>query len=131
MTKQLYVCNLDDLTAGTPRCFRVENQDVLVVLYEGQVYALQNRCGHMSAALHQGDFTDGLIVCGLHGAGFRVETGEVEWEAIIPPPISNYRHSDNPRIRKFGDLIEGVETYPLQTYPVEIRENEVYLVMPD
>lgn len=129
MGTPLLVCRLEDLENNQPCCFRLQNVDVFVVRHGETVYALQNRCGHMSAALSRGDYTDGLIVCPLHGAAFRVETGEVEWNAIIPPPISEYIHSENPRIRKFGELIEGAETLPIKVFPVTIQGSDVYVTL--
>lgn len=123
------ICQLSELEADKPRCFRVEEQDIFVVLWDGQVYAMENRCGHMSAALHKGEFTDGLVVCNLHGAGFRVEDGGIEWDAIIPPPISEYTESDNPRIQMFGELIEGVETRPVRSFPVTIQGDDVFVTL--
>lgn len=123
------VCRLDELTPGTPRCFRVDGIDVMVVRDGGRVFAVQNRCGHMNAALHRGEYTDGLIVCPLHGAAFRVDTGEIEWPAILPPPMSEYSHSESPRIRTFGSLIESIETKPIQTYPVSVEGDDVLITL--
>lgn len=102
----------------------------MVVRDAGRVFAVQNRCGHMSAALHRGDYTDGLIVCPLHGAAFRVETGEVEWPAILPPPMSEYSRSESPRIRTFGNLIEAIETKPIQAYPISVENDDVFVTLP-
>ncbi len=124
-----YVCQLDDLPPNTPRCYRVAGRDILLVNYQAAVYAVDNRCGHMSAALHQGDFTDGLIVCGLHGAGYDITTGEQEWDAIIPPPMAGYRHSDNPRLQTFGELIEGVETLPIARHETRVQDGAVYVTL--
>lgn len=126
---EVLACKLQDLQWNKPRCLRLEGVDVFIVRNAEGVFAIQNRCGHMSAPLHMGDYTDGLVVCGLHGAGFRVTDGGVEWEAIIPPPISEYRASENPRIRHFGELIEAVETLPVKAYPVVVRDGLVYLQM--
>jgi nitrite reductase/ring-hydroxylating ferredoxin subunit len=109
------------------RCFRVEGVDIVLARQGARVYALQNRCGHAGAPLHRGEFTDGLIVCPLHGAAFRVETGEIEWPAILPPPLSDYINSPDPRLHKFGELLEAIETLPIRAYPVEIRGDEVFI----
>ncbi len=133
MQNQVYLCPLAELDPDRPRRFRVENAgrftDIFVALHDTTVYALQNRCGHASAALHLGECTDGLIVCPLHGAAFRLDTGAVEWPAIIPPPMGIYRFSDDPRLRKFGELLEAIETLPIQTYPVTIRDGNVYITL--
>lgn len=129
MTTFARVCSVTELDHDRPRCFRVNGVDVLLIRHWDQVYALENRCGHAGAALHRGTYTDGLIVCGLHGAAFRVESGAVEWTAILPPPMADYRHSDNPRLREFGELLEGIETLPIRRFAVSIRDDEVLIAL--
>jgi 3-phenylpropionate/trans-cinnamate dioxygenase ferredoxin subunit len=130
MPKPHHACDAADLIADQPRCVRIENVDVMIVRHADQIYAMQNRCGHAGAALHRGDCTDGLIVCPLHGAAFRLATGAIEWPAIIPPPMATYSHSDDPRLRKFGELLEAIETLPIRTFPVTVRDGAVYVTMP-
>lgn len=126
---QFRVCHVEELDHDQPRCYRVNGQDIFIVRHWDQIYALQNRCGHMSAALHKGEYTDGLIVCPLHGAAFDVQTGAVEWTAILPPPMSAYSSSENARIRQFGELTEAVETLPVRAFPVEVQGEEVWITM--
>ena len=128
MSGPLRLCNIADLDQDRPRCYRMEGVDIFIVRHGETIYALENRCGHAGAALHRGVFTDGLIVCPLHGAAFRVEDGTVEWDAIIPPPMSEYAHSDNPRLREFGELLEGIETLPIRTFVVQVINAEVFVV---
>ena len=127
MSGSIRVCNVADLDHDHPRCYRVAGVDVFIVRHWDKIYALENRCGHAGAALHRGVFTDGLIVCGLHGAAFRVEDGAIEWTAILPPPMSEYSHSDSPRLREFGELLEGIETLPIRSYNVQIVGDEVFI----
>lgn len=123
------VCRLDELTPQQPRCFSIAGIDVMVVRDSERLFAVQNRCGHMNAALHRGEYTDGLIVCPLHGAAFRVETGEVEWPAILPPPMSDYSRSESLRIRTFGSLIEEIATLPIKAYPVSVEGDDVLITL--
>ena len=127
--KPVRVCSVEELDHDKPCCFRVNNVDVFVVRHWANIYAIENRCGHAGAPLHRGEYTDGLIVCALHGAAYRVETGEVEWTAILPPPMSDYSSSDNPRIRLFGELMEAVETLPVRRFPVTVEGDDVYILM--
>lgn len=123
------VCALSDLPDKGMRCFRVEGVDVLIARENGQMYALQNRCGHAGAPLHRGELTDGLVVCPLHGAAFHLDTGAIEWTAILPPPLSEYIHSPDPRLHKFGELLEAIETLPIRTYPITIRDGAVFIAL--
>jgi nitrite reductase/ring-hydroxylating ferredoxin subunit len=129
LSREVYACNVNDLPDGQMRCFRLSDTDVLIVRDGDTIHAVQNRCGHMAAALHRGDYTDGVIVCPLHGAAFEVRTGAVEWNAIIPPPMSEYIHSDDARLHKFGELLESIETLPIQVYGVSVRDREVFVIL--
>jgi len=134
MTQRFRLCSVEDLAHDQPRCYRIElgddkHLDVFVVRHWDKIYALENRCGHAGAPLHRGTYTDGLIVCALHGAAYRVDSGEIEWTAILPPPMSDYSSSDNPRIRQFGELIEAVETLPVKAFRVEVDGDTVYVTL--
>lgn len=129
MSREIFACTLADLPDRQMRCFRIENLNVLLVRDGDQVHAVQNRCGHMAAALHLGEYTDGIVVCPLHGAAFVVATGAVEWNAILPPPMSEYIHSENPRLHKFGELLEAIETLPIAAYPVTVRDGDVFVTL--
>lgn len=129
MSENFLACHVDELEHDQPRCFRVNEVDVFVVRHWAEIYVIENRCGHAAAPLHRGEYTDGLIVCPLHGAAFRVDTGEVEWDAILPPPMAQYKFSDNDRIREFGELLDGIETLPVKSFPVKIDGDNVYIVM--
>jgi len=127
--KLVRVCNVGELDHDKPHCYRVENVDVFVVRHWDKIYAIENRCGHAGAALHRGEYTDGLIVCALHGAAFHVDTGAVEWPAILPPPMSKYSSSENLRIRQFGELLEGIETLPVKRFPVKVEGDDLFIMM--
>lgn len=127
METEYRVCDYTSLQPEQPTYFRIAERDLLVMVHQGELYALENRCGHMCAALHRGELTDGIIVCALHGAGFSVADGSVAWPAILPPPMSDYSRSENLRIRTFGELLEQVETLPIATYPVVVRDGVVYV----
>ena len=128
--QEVRVCHVDELDHNKPRCYRVAERDIFIVRHWDKIYALENRCGHAGAALHRGDYTDGLIVCPLHGAAFHVDSGAVEWEAILPPPMSDYSSSENPRIRLFGELMEQIETLPVKSFAVTLKGNDVYISLP-
>lgn len=49
--------------------------DVLVVLHEGELYAIEDACNHAGASLRGGDIVDGCIECPAHGFLFDLRTG--------------------------------------------------------
>ncbi len=84
----------------------------------GQVYALGNRCPHMRAHLHEGALEEDLLTCPLHGAQFRVSTGE-----LVRPPQCGINWTAN--YGSAGQELTAIEAGPLATYEVRVEGNEV------
>ncbi len=51
--------------------------DVLVVLHEGGLFAIEDACNHAGASLRGGDIVDGCIECPAHGYLFDLRTGDL------------------------------------------------------
>ena len=75
------VCAVADVPPGN--CFRVEieDEDILLVNVDGDIYACSNICSHDYAVLHEGEIENEQVICPLHLARFDVRTGE----ALSPP----------------------------------------------
>ena len=75
------VCAIADVPPGN--CFRVEieDEDILLVNVDGDIYACSNICSHDYAVLHEGEIENEQVICPLHLARFDVRTGE----ALSPP----------------------------------------------
>lgn len=73
--------------------------EVLLCRFEGEVYALENRCSHADEPLACGRIRLGWIACPAHGARFDLETGE----ALGPPATQPVRSF---AVRIVGDMIE-------------------------
>ncbi len=69
------VCSLEDLRRDGRRVFSVQGRTVLVLLSEGEVYALDNRCPHMGFPLSRGTIKDGILTCHWHHAKFDLAGG--------------------------------------------------------
>ncbi|HEX5407806.1 MAG TPA: Rieske (2Fe-2S) protein [Pseudonocardiaceae bacterium] len=72
---------------------------VLVLLADGDFFVLHDRCSHMAAPLHQGEFTeqDGArcVVCPWHSSVFRLMDGSiVRGPATAPQPVLDSRVLD-------------------------------------
>ncbi|GAK12096.1 Rieske (2Fe-2S) protein [Geomicrobium sp. JCM 19039] len=48
---------------------------IVVLLHEGHVYAIDNRCPHMGFPLHMGSLKNGILTCQWHHARFDVSSG--------------------------------------------------------
>ena len=71
-------------------------------LYEvaGQFYALEDICPHGPSLLSRGYLWNGMVKCPLHGAVFDIRTGK---------------------------CLQGPAERDLQTYPVQVRGDEIYV----
>lgn len=74
-------------------------KSICLVGYEGEIYAIGASCPHAGAELSGGWCKDGKIICPFHRYSYSLETGK-------------------------GD--PGQNDY-VDTYPVEIREDGVYV----
>ncbi|MGY2004855.1 Rieske (2Fe-2S) protein [Blastococcus sp. SYSU DS1024] len=74
------ICALSDVPENGSLRVELSDIDVAVVRFEGQVYALEDRCSHADVPLTDGDVEtfDGAptIECFLHGSCFDLRTGE-------------------------------------------------------
>ncbi len=71
------VVRADDIADRSLHAFIVEGWPVLLVRDEGALHALINRCTHQAASFApEGRVRRGALMCPLHGARFKLETGE-------------------------------------------------------
>ena len=92
------VARLRDIPNGTMKQVEVDKTEILLVNFEGKIYAISNRCGHMNAPLSNGILDGVIIECSFHSAQFNVITGK------------NIRPSDM-----------GEPTFDITTYPVKVE----------
>jgi len=80
------VCARSELLPGETRVVWDGDTPILVLNYDGDVYALEDRCSHEDFELSAGHFDPdtATIECVLHGALFDVRDGR----ALGPPAYS-------------------------------------------
>ena len=67
----------------------------LIVADGAHIYALADRCSHLSGALSDGDLADGRVTCPWHGSIFRLADGSVaRGPATAPQPVFDTRIRD-------------------------------------
>lgn len=102
-TTWLKVLDLDELPEGRVKPVTCKHVTLCMTHYEGQFGALDNKCPHQGGPLGEGSIEKGLLRCPWHGWDFDPLTGK--------PP---------------GDFDDGVDTYP-----VEVREDGIYVAFPE
>lgn len=67
--------NLADLKKAGRMVVNLDGHTVLIIIEDGRVHAVDNRCPHMGFPLHRGTVKDGILTCHWHHARFDLETG--------------------------------------------------------
>ncbi len=86
------VCALSEVPEEGSLQVQLPDVDVAVVRFEGELFALEDRCSHADVPLTDGDVEefDGAptIECALHGSCFDLRTGEpTNLPATEPVPV--------------------------------------------
>jgi 3-phenylpropionate/trans-cinnamate dioxygenase ferredoxin component len=93
-------CALAELDDGKPQGVEIDDVEVVLVRQGDAVHALRDECSHATLALSEGEVTRKGIECWLHGSCFDLRTGA---PSSLPA------------------------TEPVDVYPVEIRDGDVYV----
>ena len=96
-------CGLDEVPEHGALGVEIEGVPVAVVRTGGEVFALYDVCSHEEVPLSEGEIYDHTLECWLHGSCFDVRTGEP-----TGPPA----------------------TKPVPTYPVTVKDGDVYVSLP-
>jgi len=72
----IQVATKDELPSGTMLSVNAGGKELLLVNYQGNYHAIDQKCTHMSGDLSRGVLEGKIITCPRHGAKFDVTTGE-------------------------------------------------------
>ena len=93
-------CALDEVPTDEALGVTIGDYDVAVARNGDEIFALQDLCSHAAVSLSEGDVANCTIECWLHGSTFDLRTGK---PTTFPA------------------------TEPVATFPVELRDNDVYV----
>jgi 3-phenylpropionate/trans-cinnamate dioxygenase ferredoxin subunit len=94
------VATLEECPPGSLRSVVVGMDPIVLANVDGTLYAFLDRCTHEDLPLSDGEVEGDLLVCQYHGARYDLATG-------APRGL--------PAVR------------PVKTFPVEVRDGEIYL----
>ncbi|WP_435195646.1 Rieske (2Fe-2S) protein [Natronomonas sp. EA1] len=98
-TDMVPVASVDALDEEGRLVIQEDGQAIALFYHDGEVYAVDNRCPHMGFPLSKGTVEEGILTCHWHHARFELEQGDT-----------------------FDPWADDV-----QTFPVEIRDGEVFI----
>ena len=93
-------CSLTEVPTDEAIAVTVGGIDVAVARSGDEVFALQDLCSHAAVPLSEGEVEDCTLECWLHGSRFDMRSGK---PTGLPA------------------------TEPVPTFPVEVRDNDVYI----
>jgi nitrite reductase/ring-hydroxylating ferredoxin subunit len=100
----IHLAALGDVPAGEAKAVKVGDvRSIALFNVDGRIHATDNQCPHMGYPLTRGAVREGILTCDWHGRSFDLEGGG----------CFNYECDD------------------LQTFPVEIRQNEIWVKIGD
>lgn len=99
MTFEL-ACALSDVREDEPIAVTIGSYDVAIARHGDEFFAVQDECSHANIALSEGEVEDCTLECWLHGSRFDLRTGK---PTGLPA------------------------TEPVATFPVEVRQDGVYV----
>jgi 3-phenylpropionate/trans-cinnamate dioxygenase ferredoxin subunit len=100
------VAQLEDLPSGSMRLVTIGSVTIGVYNCSGRFYAIEDRCSHDDGPLCEGDWEPEacVVVCPRHGSRFDLESG-------IPMSLPAFA--------------------AVATYPVSVRDGNVFVEVPD
>jgi nitrite reductase/ring-hydroxylating ferredoxin subunit len=116
----LEVAKLSEIPIGSKKQVDVSGQEILLVNIEGNIYAVDDRCGHMNAPLSMGGIQGNAVECALHHARFDVTTGKTLKEGHMGG-LSGAVISRT----KTGGIMDSIKTHDLRKYEVVIEGDAV------
>jgi 3-phenylpropionate/trans-cinnamate dioxygenase ferredoxin subunit len=85
---------------GCLKAVTANGEAIVLARSDGEIFALEDRCSHQDFPLSDGELEDGKLECVFHGARFDVRTGKA---------------------------VQLPATQPVRTFPVEVREDGIYV----
>ena len=72
----LEVGKTSEIAEGTMKSYIVQGNNILVVNYKGNYYAIGGKCTHMGGDLSKSKLDGKIVTCPRHGSKFDITTGQ-------------------------------------------------------
>lgn len=109
-----------DIASGGMKAVELNGRELIICNCDGSFYALDRRCGHMSAPLEMGTLDGTILTCAMHCAQFDVTTGKA-----LSNAVPNYPASASPN--SFDLLMQHIRTESVASYPTRVESGWVMI----
>jgi nitrite reductase/ring-hydroxylating ferredoxin subunit len=120
------VAKVNEITTGGIKAAEVNGEEIVLCNYDGKIYALSRRCGHMNAPLDMGTLEGYILTCPMHHAQFDITTGEA-LSGPIPPNLGDevIPESIDKYLQYVGMLMSHIKACDIKTYPVKMDGDSI------
>jgi nitrite reductase/ring-hydroxylating ferredoxin subunit len=120
----------DELMHNGLKTITANGKEIVLCNCDGQIFAIDRRCGHMNAPLEMGTLDDHYITCPMHHVQFDVKTGEA-----LNRPVPHYfgEEPEQKILNNFpnwiANLMAHIKTCNIKTYSVKIDNDSIKIDM--
>ncbi len=124
------VAKMNELAPNGLKTVTTNGKEIVLCNCDGQIFAIDRRCGHMSAPLEMGNLDSHYITCPMHHVQFDVRNGEV-----LNRPVPHYfgEEPEQEILNNFpnwiANLMAHIKTCNIKTYSVKIDGESIKIDM--
>lgn len=120
------IAKRDDIAPGGMKAVEANGKEIVLCNYDGKIYAVSRRCGHMNSPLEMGTLDGYILTCPMHHSQFDITTGE----ALSNPVPRDFGEEPIPEILQkyfqyLGSLMDEIKTNNIETYRVKIEGDSI------
>jgi nitrite reductase/ring-hydroxylating ferredoxin subunit len=120
------VAKVSEIIPGGLKAVEMNGEEIALCNYDGKIYAIGRRCGHMNAPLDLGTLEGYILTCPMHHAQFDITSGEV-LSGPVPPSLGDevIPESIDKYLQYVGMLMSHIKACDIKTYPVKMDGDSI------
>jgi nitrite reductase/ring-hydroxylating ferredoxin subunit len=115
------IARLEEIATGGMKAVKAGGKKIVLCNYEGKIYAISRRCGHMNAPLDMGTLEGYILTCPMHHVQFDITTGEA-LSVPVPPDLGDEMPPEKmlKYLEYIGMLMSHIRICDIRSYPVKM-----------
>lgn len=127
------VATASELPSMSMKHVEVDGMEISLINFNGNYYAIGDRCGHMNTSLSMGHLENfqgkGVVRCALHGSTFDVTTGKNVTGPVKAPPadLSCLAQAVREQFAKAAEISSLIKVHNVESFEVLRDGNDIKL----
>lgn len=124
------VIRVADIAPGGMKRVEIGGRELVICNWDGNFYAIDERCGHMNAPLDMGTLDGSILTCAMHCSQVDITTGEA-----LSEPVPTYLGNETapPRTEAFlkniSMLMQHIRTESIGIYKTKVESGWVWVAL--